>query len=217
MTSDPRTDLADAVSALVDPIRHAETYELRAPYPGGGPKQEIRVWRTTHPSLLDQLAAAIEPSGNGDGTARGYESAPSARLDAIDQLRRIAITAGMWLIDLHLTPRGNTADNLRALVGADTEGDQLHDLARDAQRWVIGARIVTGWDMPARRVAAPCMTCGGTGTLRARPEPLAAMCTHCGQTWTAADGTIYALGEWVKRSGRAADVTSTGELERIAG
>lgn len=216
MISDPRTDLADAVSALVDPIRHAETYELRAPYPGGGPRQEIRVWRTTHPSLLDQLAAAIEPSGNGDGTVRGYESSPSARIDAIDQLRRITIGAGMWLVDLGLTPRRNTADNLRALVGADID-HVVRNLARDAKHWVTGARIVTGWDSPARRVAAPCMTCGAADTLRARPEPLAAMCTGCGQTWTAADGTIYALGEWVKRSGQATDATSTGELERIAG
>lgn len=214
--TDPRTDLADAVTALVDPIRHAETYQLRSAYPDGRAVQEFRIWRTVHPSLLDQLTAAIEPSGNGDGTVRGYESSPSARLDAIDQLRRITIGAGMWLVDLGLTPRRSTADNLRALVGADID-HIARQLARDAKHWVTGARIVTGWDAPARRVAAPCMTCGMADTLRARPEPLAAMCTGCGQTWTAADGTIYALGEWVKRSGTRIDATDTGELERIAG
>ena len=216
MTADPRTELADAVSALVDPIRHAETYPLRSAYPDGRNAQTIHVWRTVHPSLLDQLASAVEPSGNGDGTARGYESSPSARLDAIDQLRRIAIGVGVWLIDLGIAPRGNTADNLRALVGADTDHDQAKKIARDAVHWVTGARIVTGWDTPARQIPAPCMTCGGIGTLRARPEPLAAMCTNCGQTWTGSDGTIYALGEWVKRNGAPTELGAT-EMERIAG
>lgn len=217
--TDPRTDLADHVRALTEPIQHAESFTLRSAYPDGRAAQEFRVWRTIHPSLLDQLAAAVEPSGNGDGTVRGYESSPTARLDAIDQLRRIALGTGLWLIDLRLTPRGNTADDLRLLVGATIDDDGLRNLARDAARWVTGARIVTGWEAPARTIAAPCMTCGAIGRLRARPEPLAALCTACGQTWTGADGTIYVLGEWVKRSRRpmAADVADTGELERIAG
>lgn len=209
--TDPRTDLADAVSALVDPIRHAETYVLRAPYPGGPGAAEVRVHRTVHASLLDQLATAVEPSSATQAGARGYESSPSARLDAVDMLRRIAIDAGVWLIDLGLPPRGDTAGNLRALVGSAMTDEQLRNIARDAARWVTWARIVTGWDVPAYRPNVVCPACAVRGGLRLRVDPVSAACVGCGATW-GSDAEIAVLAECI--NGERAD---TGELERIAG
>lgn len=210
--TDARTELADAVSALVDPIRHAETYVLRAPYPGGPGGAEVRVHRTVHAPLLDQLARAIEPSSSAKAGSRGYESSPSARLDAIDMLRRIAIGAGVWLIDLGLPPPGDTAGNLRALVGADLDVSTLAALARDATRWVTWARIVTGWDVPALRPNVVCPACSVRGGLRLRVDPVSAACVsaNCGATWTT-DAEVAMLAECLR------DGADTGELERIAG
>lgn len=224
--TDLRTQLAAHVHELVDPIEHAETHvldpdgtegpmrvlRLRAPYPGGGPTKEIRVHRTRHPSLLDQLALAVEPSTT-VGVARGYESSPSARLHAIDTLREIATDAARWLIDLGIPVRPAPADNLRALVGAPMDDDELDAVVRDAQRWVTWARVVTGWDVPARRLREPCPACGLRGGIRVRVDPVSAAC-ECGATWRAEDGGIDVLARHIRWVNGEHD---TGELERIAG
>lgn len=197
--TDPRTDLADAVSALVDPIRHAETYELRAPYPGGGPKQEIRVWRTTHPSLLDQLAQAAQPSTSQAeaGGNRIPESRPPAALDPIHVLTVIERETAEWMHYLDIANRGDTAANLRALVGGM---DTPQDLANAARSWVSQARIATGWDKPAYQPPAPCpvASCGARHGLRVNLEAKTARCVECKTVWKDTDGTLQILAEHVR-------------------
>ncbi len=219
MTTDPRTQLADAVSALVDPIRHAQTYELRAPYPGGGPKQEIRVHRTEHPSLLDQLAlAAIPASTAADGPGnRIPDSRPAASLEAIYVLTVIERETASWLDHLGLTSRGTLAADLRGLVGVDVDHTTLKELAHDAHGWYSRARIATGWDTPAYQPPAPCpvIGCGQRG-LRVQLEAKTARCIYCKSTWKDADGSLQVLAEhvrWYTDKARR----DTGELERIAG
>lgn len=214
MNSEPRTELADYVRALTEPIQHAENYVLRAPYPGGGPTAEVRVHRTLHASLLDQLATAVEPSSATQAGARGYESSPAARLDAIDMLRKIDRAASGWLVVLHVTVRTTTADNLRALVGAVPD-DQATAAAKAAKRWVTWARIVTGWDVPAWRPNAPCPACDVRGSLRVRVDPMSAMCIEegCETTWNEDDGGIAILAEYIRWiNGEGAD---TGELQKV--
>jgi hypothetical protein len=225
--TDLRTQLADLVAELVDPVEHAEPHELdpngtegpmrtlklRAPYPGGGKTREIRVHRTRHPSLLDQLARAVSPSGADGWGAGGYESSPTVRLDAIDCQN--AITAG---IARHTTAHTDPRRALRHLVGAgDLTDAQIRRLIKDLKRWITWARIITSWDGPWRRLPTPCSECGQRG-LRARVEPtVEAACTECGETWDAA--TVIGLTlyiEWynAKQQHERAD---TGEMEPIPG
>jgi len=191
---DLRTELADTIRALVDPYEHAETLHLRSPTPGG-PTTEIRIHRTHFPSLLNQLATAIEPA-RGAGTARGYESSPTARLDAIDRLTAIDHTSRQWCQDLHTPARNTTDANLRALVGATTTEDELDDLTRAARRWLTWARICTGWDTPPRRLREPCPACNHKGGLRVRIDDLNATCLECGNIWDR--DTIGLLGDYIR-------------------
>jgi len=191
---DLRTELADTIRALVDPYEHAETLHLRSPTPGG-PTTEIRIHRVHFPSLLDQLATAIEPS-RGAGTARGYESSPTARLDAIDRLQAIHAAASYWAETLTTVYRPNLADRLSSLVGAPMDNEQLDDLTRAARRWLTWARICTGWDTPPRRLREPCPACNHKGGLRVRIDDLNATCLECGNIWDR--DTIGLLGDYIR-------------------
>jgi len=194
LPEDPRTQLADLVGELVDPVEHAETYRLRSAVPGGGPTQEIRVHRTRHPPLLDQLAAAVTPSGSDGRAAGGFESAPTARLDVIDCLTDIY--AG---ISEYTTITTTPHHALRRLVGdSDLTDRDLKRLIRDLKGWITMARIITDWQGPSRRLRVPCMVCGER-TLRARVNPKTeAGCTSCRSTWRADDGGIMLLSEYIK-------------------
>src|SRR6266581_4805706 len=79
---EPRTQLADTISALVDPYQHAESYTLtlRSAYPDGRTATEIRVHRTSHRSLINQLADAVQPAYDvaASGLHGGYQSKPTA-------------------------------------------------------------------------------------------------------------------------------------------
>jgi len=198
--TDPRTDLADAVHALVDPIQHAETYVLRAPYPGGPGATEVRVHRTVHASLLDQLAQAAEPSGSiNEGSGNHIpDSRPPAALDPIYVLTVIERESAAWMADLGVANRGNLAANLRALVGAS--GDTHQELADNAQGWVTRARVATGWDKPAYQPPAPCPVaeCNARHGLRVNLEKKTARCVECKTVWKDSDGTLRMLAEHVR-------------------
>lgn len=196
--TDLRIQLADHIAALVDPYQHAEPYtvlKLRSPIPDGSPTQEIRVHRTRHPPLLEQLAAAVEPSSSAAGGMRGgYASNPSARLAAIDRLLAIEVGSAKWVIDLDMSLRRTPVENLRALVGAADVTDRL---VKDAQRWVTWARVVTGWDVPPRALKEPCPICGLRGTVRVRLDPAEACCLECSATWSG-DAEIAVLAQYVR-------------------
>lgn len=197
--TDLRIELADTITALIEPYEHAETYELRSPVPDGRPTQTIRVHRVKFPSLLDQLATAVEPSASAiDGARAGYSSKPSARIDAIDRLLAIEVGAANWLRQLDEKLRHTTYDNLRALVGLETPDDVLRLLVADARAWLIWARVVTGWEKPPRTLKEPCMNCGIRGRTRVRLDPNQATCLDCGSVWQQDDGTFGLLIEHVR-------------------
>jgi len=191
--TDPRTELADRIAALADPYEHAETIQLRSPIPNGRPAQTVRIHRVRFPSLLDQLALAVEPS-TGVGVARGYESAPAARIEAIDMLASILEGIASWT-NTYRDPRRA----LRRLVGDDSLTDRSRvRLLRDVGTWTTWARITTGWDTPPRRLRVPCPVCTQRGTIRVRLDPQEAVCIECRTVWESATGTIGLLAEYVR-------------------
>lgn len=192
--SDPLTDIADDVHALVDPYHHVEPYNI---VDGGKVKPKHHL--TKHPSLLDQLRAA-ETAGHGseDQPAGGYESRPAARLEAIATLNTIDSEVATWITWRRRTVRGTTEANLRAIVGIATDlgQDDRRELAGEVRRWLTWARVVTGWDSPPWRPNVPCPMCGVKGGLRIRLLEESAACLDCGSAWDR--GTIGLLAEEIR-------------------
>ncbi|SRR6266571_984446 len=181
---EPRTQLADTISALVDPYQHAESYTLtlRSAYPDGRTATEIRVHRTSHRSLINQLADAVQPAYDvaASGLHGGYQSKPTARLAAIDRLQAIDRESREWLASAGENNRHSIEANLRALVGTGVS----QQLLKDAARWLTWAQLVTGWETPPQGVRAPCPACEMRGSIKTRPELPKAWCTNCNITWS---------------------------------
>lgn len=217
MTPRPAT-IADAVDALTNPYQHVEPIPE---WDTSRHKKVRRIWVTTQPSLLDQLAAAVIPGetfteDDGEVAGAAFGSQPPARLDAIDRLLAIDAGAGMWVLRLHLTLRENTTANLRAIVGANTDSWQASQILGDLLAWHTWAATVTGWQKPAYRPNAPCPVCEHRGSLRVRAERQVACCLACGSAWDAA--SIGVLGEHVRlhleRSALAARMAREAERQR---
>lgn len=197
---DPLVSISDDVRQLVEGARHAERFE---PYDEQRRRHlPSRLHWTRHPSLLDQLRAA-ETAGQGssDGPMTGgYESRPTARLEALDRLHAIDQAVDDWLVrKLHTYGQRTTLEeNLRALVGAAGDLDALGRtaLAREVCRWLTWARVVTGWESAPWRPNAACPMCEQRGGLRVRLEDHAAACLDCGETWD--HGTLGLLADHLR-------------------
>lgn len=157
---DPRADLLDAVDKLTLESRehHAQLFKLK-----DGPKWRVHTVRV--PSLLDQLRAAVHPSGEQSGT---HGSAPDTRsvldVEALHLLAVIGTQAHDWCRMAGIRRRRqDIAGNLRAwhahtlaLVGFDPG-------------WAVGqlrkwARQITEHLEPPKSFEAhyPCPICGTT-------------------------------------------------------
>lgn len=205
------SELGDAVDALTNPYRHVEPIPE---WSASRHKRVRRIWITTQPSLLDQLAAAVIPGetfteNDGDATHVAFGSAPPARLDAIDRLLAIEAGAAMWCLRVRLTLRETATGNLRALVGASLDSGTVTQLVRDVTAWHTWAATVTGWQRPAYRPNAPCPVCEHRGALRVRAERQVGCCLACGAAWDAS--TIGILAEHVK-----AHLQHSAEVARMA-
>lgn len=181
----PLERIADAVNELTTPQSHVEWFQRfdeRTRKHLTPEKHE-----TSHPSLLEQLRAASTASKGGDtAPTSGYESRPTARIEAVDRLAAVEQAVDDWLVRVIEQPtRLTLEDNLRALVGASPGLDtrQLSALARETARWLTWARVVTGWDTPPQRPNAACPLCEARGDLRVRLEEKTAACLACGETW----------------------------------
>jgi hypothetical protein len=211
MTESPAT-LADHVRALLDPVRHTETYVLRSAIPGTGTPAIIRTHRVILPALLVQLKLAVEPSTAAERGARGYASSPAARVDAVDCLAGIDHDARWW--HYVLTGRRTWAhlpDVLRRLVGLPAEQREARDLAKNADRWVTWAQTVTAWDEPPARPNIQCPECGWRGGIRLRVDPVTVVCVECRTTWRG-DAEIAVLTKQLTWTRRQDDVAGTSTI-----
>jgi hypothetical protein len=193
---EPRIELADLVRDLVDPYTVTEAIALRSATPDERPTRRIRVHRASFPGLLDQLRAAVEPSG-GVGVARGYESSPGAALDAVDLLIGIVSGSADMLYDAGRIQKVGVKTRLRALVGLEYGDELRRDHVTIVRGWVTQARLVTRWDQPAIRLRGTCSACGARGTVRVKVDPLSAACRECGATWTG-DAEMAILGAHIR-------------------
>lgn len=195
--------LTDAVDDLTKPRTNREAFS-RVDDHG----TVIRDKHITHvPPLLEQLQQALEPSAGRsvEGGLSVPASRPSARLDAMDTYMRIDQAVYVWCKTYAEHRRWDTlTDRLRALVGCASriEDDELHELAREARRWVTWAKVTTGWEVPARQPDNTCPLCGIRGGLRVRvgdgvtSTEASACCVSCGESWD--DSTIGLLAEHIR-------------------
>lgn len=201
--SDSIADLLAYADELTDPRRHVEV--LTATYWDHNRNKKTRTKRRTTnlPSLLDQLAAAVQPGEayvEQEGARPGFASRPPARLDAIDRLLAIEAGAVRWVTSIGLTPRDTTAGNIRALVGISgtLDSDTLAALVTEVYLWRNWAMTVTGWRTPPFRPHVPCPVCDKVGSLRIRLDQSTACCMDCGEAWTETDGSLGLLAEHIR-------------------
>jgi hypothetical protein len=210
VTRDYRTameKLTDAVNELIQPRTHREGLNPdQAPLNAetGQPIHGAVVTRVA--SLLDQLELAVEPSGSTSAGHRIPSSTPAARMDAINALlvidTEVSQQVGIYLD----SERSTISANLRALVGLACDLGPLDqkDLARFAVRWHTMAAIVTGWEVPPRRLHNTCPLCEAKGSLRIRVDVNTGsgtgLCVECQETWD--ESTIGLLAEHVRAENR---------------
>jgi hypothetical protein len=172
-------DVHDMIAELTRPHVHREHYttDLIA-----GTR-----WSRNHttrvPSLLDQLEHSM-PSSQGESSgARGFESRPVARLEALDALIRIDRDSADWctvldpdravpLVDGAASYVWVTAAAGRALSPRQGRHGRTaivccpwHRVESDIRSWWAQARILAGWDSPAWQPHASCPLCGQAGSL----------------------------------------------------
>lgn len=224
--SDKRT-IADLADELTNPIRVREQYTVWQ-----NRNRKVRYWEHTMPSVLDQLAAAVIPGEvvlEGGGGTRSPRSVPAARIEAVSAMLQIDAAAATWALETGCTVRGNTASNIRALVGAQTTSDINDQIRRDMRRWYGWAATLSGWERMFKP-DAPCPACDLKGYLRVNLTRQTATCalgdkdpTGCGETWE--QDTIGILAAHIEAQStrkhwdtsvlRTAAVIARREAERI--
>lgn len=180
--ADRLTGIADDVNQLVEPYQHAERYLVRR-----GDRQQTHLHRARHPSLLNQLRAALEPGSDTENESgkRPADTAPPVAMGALDVLLRIEAGSADWVSQhLGLPSRDTVESNLRALVGhaGDCDDGLLTDLHHAVEAWWRWARIESQWDGRPRDLRDPCPYCGRR-KLRVAWDVTAAWCTGCAATW----------------------------------
>lgn len=201
--------LTDYVRELTELHQHREPYSVRGITGGFASRTHV----TRVPALLVQLWDA--PSNAAEtGASRGFESRPTARLDALDTAARIDIQAARWITDLGEQPRSlRTVDVIHQLHGLVPSAQvvQRRAIEHDVRSWWLQARIVTGWDSPAWSPANTCPQCGERGTLKVRLAERIGMCTKdgCRATWD--EATIGLLADHIRAESEAERVTPEGD------
>lgn len=180
--NEPVQDVPRMVRELTEPYRHTEAWIEG--------KRTIKRHQTRHPSLLNQLRAAIDGSAVDDIGSRVGQSKPPVALAALDVLLRIEAGSSVWCsARLGLTLRPTVEANLLQLTPhADDD-----TLACDIQSWWRWARVETMWDGRPRDLRDPCPYCAQR-MLRVAWDVSAAWCRECGADWDRTDlGVLGAM------------------------
>lgn len=146
----------DTLGRLADDIRQLTT-PFTIPVRQRGRRTRTTWTAVTHPPLLDQLRAAVDPARLGDQAStrkRIPTSRPTINVDASDRLAAIYVEITHWRQRLALPPLQVPHDQdwwfaaLRSLVGAATliAPAIADDLAEDVHKWWHWAAVQTGWD-----------------------------------------------------------------------
>jgi hypothetical protein len=205
----------DYVDALTKTTTHHERYTIRTTNHDGTSTWITGRHRTTSQPLIHQLEAAIYTTTAESGTRAGFESKPSARIDALDALTRIEAGTLDWLKRLGLkspvtlTPAGPIFDLCQALQRAAANAGPA--ILRDVRSWWITARTITGWDSPAWRPRSSCPLCAKTGGLRIRLDAQTGHCLECGEVWD--HTTIGLLADHIRSENHEADTRTADQLE----
>lgn len=188
--SDAVVHIADRVRELVEPYDHVERHLIRF-----GGREKTREHRSRHPSLLNQLRAAVKPGPGDEQLYAVPRSAPPVVTGPLDVLLRIEAGSAHWLsMRIGLPLRATVENNLRALVGHAPELDDLDQLHHDIDTWWTWARVETGWDGRPRDLRDPCPYCAER-LLRVRHDATAAWCRGCAAAWDATQ--LGLLGEMI--------------------
>lgn len=170
-------DLADMVDELTRSHPHRERYNRDDR--GRRNRTRSRYHVTKMPSLLDQLEHARPLTGM-DTRSGGYESRPTANLEALDAYHRIHTESARLLHQRHQPTGGTTTDRVRRLHPIALTDP---DAATAIRRWWAQARVLTGWDTRPWRPDNTCPMCGELRSLRIRWHDEVALCVHCDETW----------------------------------
>lgn len=184
-------DIAAVVDELTSPIRSEQRIQDRdhnGHILGRGNRAPRRVWTTILPSLLDQLARAVQPGESYDEAEHARAapgSRPAARLDAIATMLRIDAATTVWANRLDLAWRGSTAATIRGLVGAVTlhPSDTQRELSAATRAWHGWAAVTAGWERPPDAPRGTCPACSALNTIRVRLAEKRAACIGCGAWW----------------------------------
>lgn len=205
--------LLTAAEALCDPRANIERITTTDKHRN---KRVRSVWVTEVPSLLDQLAAAMEPGetyAESEPVRGGFGPRPPARMDAVDRLHAIERAAAEWCAEVGIARRPTAYSRIKGLVGVARELDAgaLHTLAHDAERWRRWAATVTGWERPPEVPRAPCPACDAMGALRVRlavtTSTATACCMGCGAAWN--EGTVGVLAAHIQTYLTRSEVDTT--------
>lgn len=194
--------LTTHIADLCDPHPHVEPIHDTDRHRN---RRVRRVWITTQPGLLTQLAAVILPTNEqAEGGSGAFGSRPPLHIEALSRYAAIQVGAVRWAWSLRQEIRDTTESQMRGLIGAaptldDPTLDALVDEVRQWRRWCA---VMTAWESPAYAPHVPCPACGKVGALRINLAARTAMCTACPAGWD--PDTIGVLAEHVRNARIAA-------------
>jgi hypothetical protein len=192
--------ILDTADALTEPHIHTEPIT----YWDTNRNRKIRRHTTVQPGLLAQLYQSVIPaSSSAEAPAGGVPgSRPPLAVEALSRHDEIAMAVLRWCDSLNLEVRVSVESNLRGLVGVAPrlDEDTTKTLLSEMRQWRRWCAVLTGWESLYRPAAVPCpvVDCAKTNTLRINLSAGTAMCQACAATWSAEDGTIGILGDYIR-------------------
>lgn len=192
------TTLAALIDDLCDPHHHIERIYDTDRHRN---RRVRRIWETTQPGLLAQLAALVPPtSQQAEGSTGGtFGSRPPLQLEALSRYAVIQIGAVRWAWSLQQPVRDTTESQLRGLIGPAASLDEptLNTLVDEVRQWRRWCAVMTAWESPAYAPHVPCPVCEKVGRLRVNLAARTAVCLACDAGWD--PDTIGVLAEHVRK------------------